>query len=189
MPRVTTGVCSGGMSIPMEVELSIYVECKTFCIANKKIYSESKNELYVLTLATMHRLSFTLPRKECLTLLVVGADTQKRLGNGEASFPAPSKACPLAWGQKCKRKITFNEKMFTSQTQRKCHRKPFFFSKLKKSEMKYVWNIIIFNWNAYHFDLDCVIFDCNCLGGLRIIIFVCNAKRFALHKKTQMLPS
>ena len=27
--------------------------------------------------------------------------------------------------------------------------------------MKYnVWNIIIFNWNAYHFDLDCVIFDC-----------------------------
>ena len=45
---------------------------------------------------------FTLPRQERLTLFVVGADTQKRLANGEASFPAPSKACPLAWGPKCK---------------------------------------------------------------------------------------
>ena len=27
----------------MEVDLCLYVECKTFCIANKKKYSESKN--------------------------------------------------------------------------------------------------------------------------------------------------
>ena len=61
---------------------------------------------------------FTLPRQECL--LVVGADTQKRLANGEASFPAPSKAqTPKNSLRKRKENVTESKPFFYFQNFKK----------------------------------------------------------------------